>query len=141
MTRPLVTFADAEVTLKDYLVPLLAARSDVMGASCSVGQLPGGWQPRTSPPHVGVMWDGTPEASYPVQARATVRLTTWAAKGTDAKRLCWLVMGLALCHPGGGGVSSVRFLTGPLPARDPESGADLASCTVRVNLRGVPLPT
>ena len=69
-----------------------------------------------------------------------MRLTAWHATATKAKALAALVQGLALIHPGGGGIASVNLLTGVLPAIDEDNGGDIASVTVRVHLRSTVLP-
>lgn len=134
--KPLAVPPDAERIVVDYLTTALAAR----GQDVTVGvSIPITWSPLPisqggSKPHVQVGHDGTPSGRYPITAKATVRLTAWASSTTAAKTLAGLVQGLLLIHPGGGGVGSTQFLTGNLPARDPSTGAQLASNTTRINL-------
>ena len=131
MSKPLAVAPDAERLTIDYLVAALAARS----VAATVGvDIPTTWAP-TSTQHLQVALDGTPSLEYPILARATVRLTAWASSTTAAKALVSLAQGLMCSHPGDVSVASVQALTGVLPTRDPDSGAQLASCTVRVNLR------
>lgn len=131
MTTLAVTFADAETACKDYLKAELAARAE--SATVGVG-LPGTWT-TSSPTHVSVEMDGTPLLTYPVVARATVRVTAWASSRTEAKRVVGLCMGLLLAHPGSDDLWSITPLTGVLPARDPDNGAPIASVTVRASVR------
>ena len=128
---PLAVAPDAERLTIDYLRPALAARS----VTATVGvDIPTTWT-TTSTQHVQVALDGTPSLEYPILARATVRLTAWAPSTTAAKALVSLAQGLMCAHPGDASVASVQALTGVLPTRDPDSGAQLASVTVRLNLR------
>ena len=130
MTKPVAIPTDAERATKDYLIAQFAARgTDV---TCAIGE-PQTWAAATKS-HVQVALDGTPSATYPVTAASTVRLTAWAVKTTDAKNLCALAQGIMLAHQGGGGIQSVNFLTGTLPTKDEDTGAQLASATVRVNV-------
>ena len=132
---PLAVVPDAERIVVDYLTIALAARS----ITATVGvDLPVTWD-ATSVQHVQVALDGTPSLRYPVLARATVRLTAWASTTTAAKSLASLAQGLLCSHPGSTAIGSVQALTGVLPARDPSTGAQLASVTCRVNLRLVTL--
>lgn len=133
--KPLVAFPDAERLAVDYLTDALADRDE----DVTVGvDLPATWT-TASKNHVQVALDGTPIVTYPALAKATVRVTAWSGAATQAKALAGLAMSLLLTHPGSSDIASVRPLTGVLPARDPDSGAQLASITVQVNLRSTAL--
>lgn len=135
MTSLAVTYPDVERLIVDHLVTVLAGRLPA-GATIGVG-VPANWVP-LSPLRVEVSWDGTPEMTYPIVERATVRIVVHASSTTAAKQYASLVMGLLLA--GGWPDSfSVNPLTGVLPARDPETHAELASFTVRVSVRSTPL--
>lgn len=130
--KPLVVPPDAEHVVIDYLATALLAR----GQDVSVGvNIPSTWAPGTKP-HVQVGLDGTPVVEYPILWRASVRVTVWASTTTASKALAGLAHGLLLTHPGSTEVGSIRPLTGTLPTRDPDTGAQLASVSVQVNLRG-----
>ena len=131
MTKPLAVPPDAERVIVDFLTAALAARSQ----DVTVGvDLPTTWTTGTKP-HVQVALDGTPSVQYPILASASVRATCWHASPTTAKALAALCQALLCAHPGSVQVASVQPLTGVLPARDPDTGAQLASVSVRVNLR------
>jgi hypothetical protein len=133
--KPLAIPADAERVVIDLLTAALTDR----GQDVTVGViLPTSWTPATKP-HVQVALDGTPDVTYPVLWRATIRVTCWASSTTTAKALASLSLSLLASHEGGGGVYSIRPLTGVLPARDPDTEAEMASVTVEVNLRGIVL--
>jgi hypothetical protein len=133
MSKPLAVPPDAERIVIDYLTASLLAR----GKDVTVGVIiPTAWTSATKP-HVQVALDGTPIVEYPVFGRASMRITAWASTTTAAKALAGLCEGLMLSHPGSNVVSSVQPLTGVLPTRDPDTGAQLASISVRVNLRYV----
>lgn len=129
--KPLTVPRDAEHVVIDYLAAALLARGQ--DVTCGV-TIPTAWT-TTTKPHVQVGWDGTPESIYPIMDRATVRVTAWASTTTAAKALVGLCEGLLLSHPGSVEVGSVQGLTGTLPAQDPATKAQLASISVRVNLR------
>lgn len=132
MSKPLVIPPRAEHVVIDYLTAALAAR----GQDVTCGEpIPATWT-TTTKPHVQVALDGTPEVIYPILWRATMRVTCWASSTTAAQDLAALAHGLMLSHPGSPEVGSVRPLTGVLPTRDPDTGAQLASVSVQVNLRG-----
>jgi hypothetical protein len=132
VSKPLAVPPDAERVVIDYLTTALAAR----GQDVTVGVvIPATWTTGTKP-HVQVALDGTPIVTYPVLWRASVRVTVWASTTTAAKTLAALAHGLLLIHPGSADVGSIRNLTGILPTRDPNTGAQLATVSVQVNLRG-----
>lgn len=129
MTKPLVTYPDAERVAVDLLTAELDDPADV-----TVGiNLPAAWTP-TDPVHVQVTWDGTPTDDHPVRMIATVRITVWADSPTEAKRVAMLAKG-HLCGYTTGitGLVNVMPLTGPLPVRDPDhDNAALCMVTVRM---------
>ena len=130
MTVPVVEYGDAERIIVDHLAGLLDPDD------CTVGVgVPHDWTP-ASLPHVQVQLDGTPSLVHPIVARATVRIVARAGTTTAAKRLADQAHGVLLGTPPPAGVASIQAMTGLLPARDPETRAELASFTVRVNLRG-----
>lgn len=125
-----VTYPDVERLTVDYLTPLL-------DASVGVG-VPGSWTP-SSGDHVQVALDGTFLPDHPVGARCTVRLVAWSSTTTKAKALVQLAQGWLLAHPGGDEIAGTRPLTGLIPGRDARTGAEIASVTVRVTVRSVPI--
>lgn len=125
-----VVYPDAERAVVDLLGTLLAAAGE--GASVGVG-VPTGWDPTVDLPHLQVAWDGTPIVEHPIVARCTIRVVARAATTTEAKRLAWLAHGLLLGH--GGTVATFAPLTGPLPARDLDTAAELCSITLRATFR------
>lgn len=133
--KPVTVPPDAERVLVGLLKVLLAGQ----GEDVTVGvDLPAEWQPGTKP-HVQVALDGTPEVSYPVLWRASMRVTCWATSTTTAKALAALSQAVLASHEGGSGVYSIQPLTGVQPAKDPDTAAQLATVTVQVNLRGTVL--
>ena len=128
--KPVAVPADAERLAMDYLNIQLPLHASTATAGISV---PVEWDDATTP-FVQVALDGTPETVYPLMAVATIRLTAWHTTATGAKQLVGLAQGLMLAHGGGGGIQSVRFLTGTLPTRDTKTGAELASATVAVRV-------
>lgn len=129
MTRLAVQAPDAERLVVDYLEPLID--------DAEVGvQVPAEWESGVSDtPHLQVALDGTPRIDHPVTHHATVRLTARAKSTTEAKELAARAQGLLCAHPGGGGIASTTPLTGVLPARDPQTNAEIASTTTRVIVR------
>lgn len=137
MSRLPVTFPDVERLVRNYLADEL----DALGETCTVHiGVPTDWTP-ASGSHIQVDWDGTPTATPPIIADASMRVVAWAANTTEAKRLAALAQGLLLNHPGGDGIASTQFLTGVLPTRDPDTRAEIASTTTRVTVRSEPVPS
>lgn len=134
MTKPLAQFPDAEVLTKDLLKALLAPHE----ADVDVGVgLPASWDGTTD--YLQVELDGTPTTRGRILQMATIRITAWSASRSRAKELANLADGLLCAHAGGGGISSITHLTGPLVARDPDNRGQLASVTVQVAVRSAPI--
>lgn len=135
--KTLAVVADAERIVGEYLTTALLSR----GEDVTVGaKVPSTWNPLAiseggSKPHVLVALDGTPSATYPIVAAASVRVTVYASGSDTAKRLAGLCQGLLLAHSGGGDISGIDYLTGVQPAKDNITAAQLATIAVRVNLR------
>lgn len=131
--KPLVMPVDTERLVKDYLAEVMA---DV---DCTVGiGVPEGWAPGDTK-HLEVASDGVPIAVWPIFTRTTIRLVARAGSTTEAKELCALGLGYLLAHNGDGVIVGTRYLTGPLPARDPETKAELAAATASVRARTEPI--
>jgi len=130
--KPVTVPPDAEHVAVDYLTSVLAARTQDVTVGVNI---PATWVAGTKP-HVQVALDGTPIVEYPILFRSTVRVNCWHASTTTVKALAALCQALLCAHPGSVQVASVQPLTGVLPARDPDTGAQLASISVRLNLRG-----
>lgn len=136
MTLLAVTYPDVERLVVTHLAAVLPAYLPA-GATIGVG-VPASWKP-ASPIHVEVAWDGTPTMTHPIVANATVRIVVRAASTSTAKTYAALTEGV-LCAGDWPDTFSVQPLTGVLPARDPDTHAELASFTVRVNVRSTPIP-
>lgn len=135
-SKPAVTVPDPERLIVDHLVTICAGGVLPTGATIGIG-VPSGWTP-TSPLHVQVAWDGTPQLTWPIVVRATIRIVVRAATTTTAKRYANLIMGL-LCVDVWPPSFTVFPLTGVMPATDPATAAELASFTVRVSVRTTPI--
>lgn len=131
---PVAVPPDAEHVAIDILTAALGARAQDVTVGVNV---PATWTVGTKP-HVQVALDGTPEVIYPLMWRASVRVTTWHESTTIAKALAALSQAILCAYAGSPTVASVQPLTGVLPARDPDTGAQLASITCRMNLLGSP---
>lgn len=136
MTKLAVTFPDVERLIRDLLEELITPHEPDVTVGIGV---PTDWTP-TSPEHLQVVSDGIPERTQPIVAHATVRLVARAASTSRAKAIAALGEGLLLAHKGGGGVSVIRPLAGVLPARDPDTRAEIASVSLRVSVRSQPIP-
>lgn len=104
--------------------------------SVGVG-VPTAWTP-TDGPHAQVALDGTTEIVPAVMQRHTMRVTVWADTTTAAKALAARLQANLHAHGGGEGITAIKPLTGTLPTRDPDTGAELASFTVAAVVRSVP---
>lgn len=139
MTKPLVTYPDVEALVVAYLAAEVPAYDGPTDHPTVSGDLPSEWTAAT-PSHLQVAKDGTFTDDHPIAVHATIRVTAWSQRATRADELANLVFGLLCAHPGTGGISAVRPLTGPLPARDTEHlDAELCSITVDVAVRSTAL--
>lgn len=129
----LVAFPDVERLVVDYLSDEMDEPDVTVGVAVPVD-----WTTE-SDPHLQVITDGTPSMVPPVIANATVRLLARAASTTEAKRIAAKALGVLSAHPGGEGIAAIVPLTGVLPARDPDTFAELASVTCRVTVRSTPI--
>jgi len=127
MTKPLVTFPDAERLTVDHLGPALT------GVDVGVN-VPPRWKLGDTP-HVQVALDGTPIVDRFIAQRATFRLTARADSTTAAKALAQRASAHMLAGGWPAGITNVQPLTGPFPARDPQTLAELVSLTVQVIVR------
>jgi hypothetical protein len=134
MTRPQVTFPDAQRAVVDLLTELLDDAGETVTVAVGV---PNGWKPGTTS-HLEVASDGTPDQTWPVVAYPTIRIVARASTTTEAKRLAALAEGLLVAYGGGDTISTIRPLTGVLPARDDQTNAEIASVTLRVAVRSEP---
>lgn len=133
--KPQVQPRDVERLVVAYLTEALEDEN------CTVGVgVPASWKP-TSTPHVEVASDGEPRDGWPIVTYTTIRLVARANGTSAAKALCGLAYGLLCAHNGDEAIVSTRALAGPLPARDPQTNAELASATVRVTARTEPVET
>jgi len=130
--KPVVVHEDPERALQGVLESLLRGRGDTTPISAT---LPSGWT-TASGRRIVVQWDGTPTVRPPVLFSASVRVTVWAAKPTDAKMLATLCQGLLLSYRGGPDIARLGLLAGILATQDPDNRAPIASFTVRVDMRG-----
>lgn len=135
MTKLAVTYPDVERAVCDLLETLVAPHEPTVTIGVAV---PDDWTIESAA-HLQVVSDGISPRSRPVIARAAVRVVVRAASTTEAKRLAALAEGLLLAHRGGDDISSITPLAGVLPARDPDTNAELASVSVSVTVRSIPI--
>jgi hypothetical protein len=132
----LVVFGDVQAAAVAVLRAALAARAEDYAAGATVGTLvPGNRSPETPHlPYVLVAKDADLPHPSMANARVTLRGTVWHEDADQAHDLAMLCQGLLLVHSGPV-IRGVRPGTGPLPARDPDSGVDLSTFTVLANVR------
>jgi len=110
----------------------LAADLDDLAEAATVAVgIPSHWTVEDDP-HLQVAVDGTAD-DHPIAQRHTLRVTARARDATEAKRVAQLAHGLLLAR------HQYRPLTGLFTTDDPDSGAQLASFTVRATVRSTPI--
>lgn len=125
-------FPDVERAAKTLLDDLTPPPSTV-----GIG-VPESWT-EASPIHLQIGWDGTLVNQSRLIATATIRVVAWAAEPTQAKTAALDAHARLCAHRGGGGINLIRPGVGPIPARDPDTGAELAWFTVLATVRSTPL--
>ncbi|MGB6179873.1 MAG: hypothetical protein WBF79_01375 [Rhodococcus sp. (in: high G+C Gram-positive bacteria)] len=106
--------------------------------------IPMNWNTDESPPHVQVDGDGTPAIEKgwgrvtPASHRGPVRITVWDRGTTTAERVANILLAMLLVERPPLGISSILPGTGIITDRDPDTGAELASFTLRCTT--IPLP-
>lgn len=134
--KPLTVFPDVQSATAGVLRSALGGRSEDYAADAAVGtRVPEDRSPETPHlPYVMVRLDLTLPHGSMANARCTLRCTVWHEDADQAHDLAQLSQGLLLVHDGTV-LRSVRPATGPLAATDPDSGIDLSTFTVTVNVR------
>lgn len=130
-----VQFPDPEPPVVEYLREQFALLGDDVNVGVNV---PSTWTPAAKP-HVQVAWDGTPIVIRGVLGLATVRLVARAANSDDTKALANRAQAILCGMPGDDEVTGAAWLTGVLPARDPDTDHEIASTTSRVTIRSAPI--
>jgi hypothetical protein len=126
--KPAVRPVDAAQLIKDWLVLTLAPVFPELAIRLEHHQ---DWELGDGPELV-VFDDSGPLDQWPVATRPTIRITTWTT-GRDVS-IANHVLGLMLCTPIPG-IAQVLPGTAVIETRDPATGADLASFTVRTRVR------
>lgn len=136
--KTLTGFGDVQAAGAQVLREALAGRPELHAAGVRVGtQVPGDRSPESPHlPYVLVRLDSNVPHPSMANARCTLRGTVWHAGPDQAWDLAVLCHGLWLVHSGDV-IRGMRPGTGPLPARDPETGIDLCTFTVLANVRPV----
>lgn len=137
---PLVVFGDAQGAAAAYLRAALTARTEPYAAGVTVGtRVPDGRTPEDPHlPYVLVRLDTALPTPAMTTSRVTLRITVWHADPDQAHDLAQLARGLILLHRGTV-IRTVRPLTGPTPALDPDSEVDLSTVTVGADVRPITL--
>lgn len=134
--KPLAVLPDTQSLGATVVRAALAGRTEDYAAGVTVGtRVPGERSPETPHlPYVLVRLDASLPHNSMANARCTLRITVWHQDADQAHDLAQLCQGLLLVH-NGTVLRSVRPATGPLPATDPDSGIDLSTFTLTVNVR------
>lgn len=132
MTKPLVEMPDVENVVVDWLIDALAEQDETVTVGVTV---PDQWtrpdlRADDEAPHVLVAVDDS-EIIQPIMVDALVRVSVFADRTSEAKRLALLVLALLLTNR----IGSVSPESGPVAGRDPDSHAELATFTTRARVR------
>lgn len=116
--------------LGDAIPKIKARLQDMFDVTATIaGELPAGWQAITAPVPVIVVDDDGGPVTWPIYGRPIVRVTVYANGKQTAKHFRAIALGAIMGTP----ILGLALHTtgiGYTEARDPETGADLASFTV-----------
>ncbi|MET9158288.1 hypothetical protein ABZX56_11220 [Streptomyces parvulus] len=133
--KTLTVFDDAQSAGASVLRVALAGRSEPFTDGVTVGtRVPSSRVPEDLFRYVMVRKDSDAPHPSMANARVTLRVTCWHEDVDQAHDLAMLCQGLLIVHSGLV-IRGVRPGTGPLPAVDDVSGADMSTFTVLANIR------
>lgn len=119
----------------DPVPPIKAYLAAFHGTSVRIAdEVPDDWHVDTDAPLIVVADDGGP-IDWPVMSQPLVRCTAYANGKQTAKQLRRVSMGALLSAPVPGVAHIRRSGIGYTDARDPDTGADMASFTVTATVR------
>jgi hypothetical protein len=133
--KPLVTFPAPDKAVRDYLRPLLVARSETYAPNTVTASFPAGTL--TAGTHLQVELEGGNADGYPVTERGQVRFTLWAPKGrpSDALDAASLVMAYVYALEGVASVAGTKVLLGRSDVvTDPDTGYEMCWFLARVDM-------
>lgn len=135
---PLTVFGDAQAAAASAVRNAMAVRGEPYAAGATVGtRVPDSRTPEDPHlPYVLVRLDADLPHPSMADTRTTLRVTVWHQNPDQAHDLAQLVRALLVTHTGPV-IRSVRPLTGPIPATDPDSEIDLSTFTVSASVRPV----
>ncbi|MDI1290047.1 MAG: hypothetical protein PSX37_08900 [bacterium] len=134
MTLPLAKPARAEGLVAGILNAAFAARGETATAGVIV-PTEVSWTAATK--FVQVLRMPATEVRYPILWRTPVQFTAWAGTTTVAQDLAALAEAILLAYPGSDLVAGFLPLSSGLLAKDPATGAQLASSAVSAKLQGI----
>lgn len=129
-----VDYPDPEVATRELLTTLLAD----LDAEVRIG-IPATWDKTVDPPQVEVSWDGTPRRMASVAIWCLVRVVVHGNGLSAMKALTNTIIGRIEGGPTHPDIACITVDTGPLPAMDPTTRADLVSFNLEVCVRAVPV--
>lgn len=127
MAASVLALGDAVPNIKAVLAAFWTTQARV------TDELPSDWVPQTNPPVIAVNDDGGP-VTWPIWARTTIRITVYANGKQTAKHFRDVSLGALMADPPPGIYlptgAPMNGGIGYTEARDPKTGADIASLTV-----------
>lgn len=139
MSKPLVTFAAPDKAVRDYLRPLLVARSEAYAPNTVTADFPSAL---TTGTHLQVELESSSTADYPIVERDQVRFTVWAPRGrpSDALDAASLVMAYVYALAGVASIAGTVILIGRSDVvTDPDTGYEMCWFLARVDMLATPL--
>lgn len=131
MSRPLVEFPDVELVVADWL-------NDVLDFDVGV-PVPARYQPALHGTFLRIRGDGAPTQVRGLTSSESVALVAYAVDSPTAKAAALRAQAYACAGPWPSEIANVDTLTGVLATRDQATNAELASVTIRVVTRAVPV--